>query len=152
MIHSSQLITIVKSLAAHCLVWEKWRYVMRTNYEVKDLVESMKGCVKVPDKDMELTSEDLKVLTDRYIESAKICKSNDDFYKFIMSSKEECITIMMYSPDWFRNMFWLIIKRSLECDTRSEVQIAHGFMKLGAMIGAPSVLKDAYRKDINKSF
>lgn len=27
---------------------------MRTNFEVKDLVESMKECVKVPDKDMEL--------------------------------------------------------------------------------------------------
>lgn len=125
---------------------------MRTNFEVKDLVESMKECVKVPDKDMELGSEDLKVLTGRYIESAKICKSNNDFYKFIMSSKEECITIMMYSPDWFRNMFCKIIERSLIHDDKSEVQIAHIFMKLCAMIDAPSVLKDAYRKDINKSF
>lgn len=125
---------------------------MRTNFEVKDLVESMKDCIKVHDKDMELTSEDLKVLTERYIESAKICKSNDDFYKFIMGSKEECITIMMYSPDWFRNMFCKIIERSLIHDDKSEVQIAHIFMKLCAMIDAPSVLKDAYRKDINTSF
>ena len=124
---------------------------MRTNFEVKDLVESMKECVKVPDKDMELGSEDLKVLTERYIESAKICKSNDDFYKFIMSSKEECITIMMYSPEWFGNMFCKIIERSLTRDDKSEVQIAHVFMKLCAMIDAPLVLKDAYRKDINKS-
>lgn len=125
---------------------------MRTNFEVKDLVESMKDCVKVPDEDMEIESEDLKVLTERYIESAKICKSNDDFYRFIMRSKEECIAIMMYSPEWFRNMFCKIIERSLIHDDKSEVEIAHVFMKLHAMIDAPTVLKDAYRRDINKSF
>ena len=125
---------------------------MRTNLEVKDLVESMQECVKVPDKDMELGFEDLKVLTERYIESAKICKSNVDFYKFIMRSKEECIAIMMYSPEWFGNMFCKIIERSLIHDDKSEVQIAQVFMKLRAMIDAPSVLKVAYRSDINKLF
>lgn len=125
---------------------------MRRILEANDLIESMRRCVKVPDKDMELKSEDLKVLTERYIESVKICKSNDEFYEFIMSSKEECIAIMMYSPEWFGDMFYKIIERSLMHDDKSEVRIAHAFMKLRAMIDAPTALKCVYRRYINESF
>lgn len=125
---------------------------MRNNFEIEDLVGSMERTVKVPDKSMELSDNDMKIILDRYIESTKVCNDNQDFYDFIMNSKNECIAIMMYGQSHVSRYFLKMIKRSLTDDSKPVSQIAQGFMKLRALIDAPDVLRDAYRRDINQFF
>ncbi len=125
---------------------------MRNNFEIEDLVGSMERTVKVPDKSMELSDNDMKIILDRYIESTKVCNDNQDFYDFVMNTKNECIAIMMYGHSRITKYFLKMIKRSLTDDTKPVSQIAQGFMKLRALIDAPAVLEDAYRRDINQFF